>query len=74
MFFFGLGTLPLLLVISLSGNKIRTRFPKFKKNILPAVTVLMASLLIARGMNLGIPYISPEAKPQGELSCGCENE
>jgi hypothetical protein len=38
---------------------------KFRENIRKAVPVfvgIMALLLILRGLNLGIPYVSPEVK------------
>jgi hypothetical protein len=57
---FGAGTLPLMLGVHLAGQRLPwpTRWP------LAAVTRLaiglMASLLILRGLQLGIPYLSPE--------------
>lgn len=59
LIFFGLGTLPLMLAISLIGNAItislRNRINKF----IPYLVVLIGLLFILRGLCLGIPYISP---------------
>jgi sulfite exporter TauE/SafE len=57
---FGLGTLPTMLGISLTGRLVpvalRTKFQR----AVPVVVVLVAGLLILRGLALGIPYLSPE--------------
>ncbi len=59
MLSFGAGTLPLLLALSYSGHRIRLNFRGFLQKGLPFLMALMAVLLILRGLNLGIPYISP---------------
>ncbi|MFI5221986.1 MAG: sulfite exporter TauE/SafE family protein [Bacteroidia bacterium] len=60
MFFFGLGTLPMMFSVSLIGQflsiKIRSRINKF----VPVFAVFIGCLFIIRGMNLGIPYLSPK--------------
>jgi len=65
-YFFGLGTLPALIGIILFGNRIpalkRISLSKFA----PVVAVFFGCILMLRGLNLGIPYLSP--KP--ELSKG----
>lgn len=57
---FGLGTVPAMVGFSffprLASVEIRARVSK----ILPAFTLLVGILLIVRGLNLGIPYISPK--------------
>ncbi len=72
MVIFGLGTLPLLLLISFGSLKMNILRNSKTKFILPTATILTACLLILRGLNLGIPYLSPEVKTQNEqtsLSC-----
>lgn len=58
MLFFGLGTLPMLFFIPLIGQQ---RFyqlvPRQTQKIL---LVIIGLLLILRGLNLGIPYLSPK--------------
>ena len=60
MTLFGFGTLPTMLAISLSG---RIFPPTFRLKLQKLVTFgacLVAVLLILRGMELGIPYLSPD--------------
>lgn len=60
MVIFGLGTIPLMLLITLLGNiiskAVRNRINKW----IPFVVILLGVLFILRGLNLGIPYISPK--------------
>ncbi|MCS6934913.1 MAG: sulfite exporter TauE/SafE family protein [Chitinophagales bacterium] len=60
MILFGLGTTPAMLAIQLvSGPVINSWRSKFR-NAVPMLVSVMAALLILRGLNLGIPLISPE--------------
>lgn len=60
MLFFGIGTIPMLLVVMLSGKLIslqwRTRFTK----ALPYFAMFIGVLFIVRGLGLGIHYVSPK--------------
>src|SRR5690554_4892393 len=60
MFAFGLGTIPLMLVLMLSGKLfgISTR-QKFLR-IMPYFAMLIGILFILRGSGLGIHYVSPQ--------------
>ena len=72
MAMFGLGTLPAMLVLALLGNAISVNFRNKINKAIPVFVVAMALLLILRGMNLGIPYISPEmsaSKPECSKCC-----
>ncbi len=73
MFLFGLGTVPLMLGLSFFGNFINIKVRKRITKLIPAFTVVLALLFIARGLNLGIPYISPKYEKtkteQEELLC-----
>jgi len=60
MAMFGLGTLPAMISLSFIGNKISISFRNKIRKAVPAFVVMMAFMLILRGMNLGIPYVSPE--------------
>lgn len=62
MFFFGLGTIPALFIVSWAGGLASLRFRSVFKKIYPAVVTVMALLLILRGLNLGIPFLSPQLK------------
>ena len=56
---FGLGTLPTMLGISLSGKMFPLAFRLRLRGAIPVGIWLVAGLLILRGMALGIPYVSP---------------
>ena len=57
---FGIGTLPTMLSIALIGNLVSLKFRRNIQKVIPFMLFAMAVLFILRGMNLGIPYISPE--------------
>jgi sulfite exporter TauE/SafE len=56
MIFFGLGTLPLLLLTSLSPFLFRKLRVSLK--VVPLLLLIAGSFLIARGLNLEIPFVS----------------
>lgn len=60
MAFFGLGTLPVMLGLAIFKGYFQSRLKGSFSKIYPAFTFLIACLLVLRGLNLGIPYISPE--------------
>ena len=61
---FGLGTIPALLVVSVLGRITRINWQRVIKKALPATAFVLGCLLILRGLNLGIPYISPDLRMQ----------
>ena len=61
MVFFGLGTMPALLMVAFGGQYMGFNFRKKLQNLLPVFILGMGVLLILRGLNLGIPYLSPIA-------------
>ena len=61
MLFFGLGTFPLMFATVLLGNFLNQQVRQRIYKSVPILLSFMAILLILRGMNLGIPFISPEA-------------
>jgi len=71
MTMFGLGTLPVMLGTSLIGSAININLRQKLTRLLPALSVVLAIIFILRGLNLGIPYISPklEHKPDTEVIC-----
>ncbi|MFL5753427.1 MAG: sulfite exporter TauE/SafE family protein [Bacteroidia bacterium] len=56
---FGLGTFPAMLLLTLAGNRISMNAREKIKRAVPVFVSIMALMLILRGMNLGIPYLSP---------------
>lgn len=59
MLAFGIGTVPMMLAISLSGKLVPTSLRLKLLKAVPVAVFLLASLLILRGMELGIRYVSP---------------
>lgn len=59
MFLFGVGTLPAMLALGIFGLRITMPVRQQMKAAMPYVVVAMAVILILRGLNLGIPFISP---------------
>lgn len=71
MFCFGLGTTPALAALTLFKTRVGLRFlPRFKKASF-LISVSLGILLILRGMNLGIPYLSPESGVDGAVKNCC---
>ena len=66
MVFFGLGTIPMLLAISITGNVISQKLRRKLTKAIPIVIILLGLLFILRGLNLGIPYLSPKIVSEGE--------
>ena len=62
MALFGLGTLPMMLLVSLSGKLIKPQTRFLFKRAVPYLACVMAFLFIMRGLDLGIPYLSPKAQ------------
>jgi len=60
MIVFGLGTLPIMLSVSLLGHLISGKFRKQIQKLIPVFIIIIGILFILRGMNLGIKYISPK--------------
>ena len=60
MALFGLGTMPTMLAVSLSGRILPLSFRSKLRAAIPIGVCLLAMLLILRGLALGIPYLSPD--------------
>jgi len=75
MIFFGAGTIPLLVLTSGIGLFFKSKARRFIVQIQPVFLAVFALLLIVRGLNLGIPYLSPEvAKTEGKIEMECCKE
>jgi uncharacterized protein len=59
MVFFGLGTLPAMMIVGLAGRMIRPQYRFLLRRATPIFITLIGVILILRGLNLGIPFISP---------------
>lgn len=59
MILFGLGTIPMLLSISIAGNLMSQAIRKKINKLIPVLVVVVGLLFILRGLSLGIPFLSP---------------
>lgn len=71
MAFFGLGTLPMLLGLQITGRMVSISLRQQIRKALPYLTAGLAVVLILRGLNLGIPFLSPmlASGPGATMSC-----
>lgn len=69
MVFFGLGTLPLMLLFSLLANLPVRIFKLSFSRVLPVLYLAMGVWFILRGANLNIPYLSPLLYLEGAMNC-----
>ena len=60
MFFFGLGTTPMLVMVMISGKILSLSIRTKLTNALPYFAMFIGILFIVRGLGLGINYISPK--------------
>jgi sulfite exporter TauE/SafE len=61
---FAAGTLPAMITITWCSQIITLQMRNKLRQCVPYAVALMAVLLIMRGMNLNIPYVSPVLSPQ----------
>ncbi len=70
MFFFGLGTLPMMQLLGIYKHLLGMEWRRRIFKIMPLFVFVLGILLIFRGLNLGIPYISPLIEPaSGMVEC-----
>lgn len=60
MILFGLGTIPMMLGISVAGNVLGLAVRQKINKIIPVLVMVVGLLFILRGLDLGIPYLSPK--------------
>ena len=60
MIFFGFGTFPAMFTISIFSKFIKLGLRQKLNKLVPVFAIFLAVLFIMRGMNLGIPYVSPK--------------
>jgi sulfite exporter TauE/SafE len=68
MFSFGLGTVPAMFAASVFGKFISVGIRTKIRKAVPALAILLGVIFIMRGMNLGIPYLSPKLSAKSEVS------
>lgn len=67
MLFFGFGTTPILWLIAVLRTNVKIDLKKKLKPLTITLSVLVGVLLILRGLNLGIPHISPKMDTSQEI-------
>lgn len=65
---FGAGTLPMMLGLGVASGQLRFIALRFQK-LIPICVMLVAMLLLLRGMALGIPYLSPSLNEHAHNAC-----
>lgn len=60
MVLFGLGTIPVMLAVSLIGNLASGPVRQKLSRVVPVFVVILGIIFILRGLSLGIPFISPK--------------
>jgi sulfite exporter TauE/SafE len=71
MAMFGLGTLPAMMAIGFFGQLFSLHIRNSFRKIVPVFISAMAVILILRGMNLGIPFISPVLQSASQTTINC---
>lgn len=71
MFAFGLGTLPALFSLAFWGTRLSWQNRQNMRKLVPYIVGLTAILLIIRGLNLNIPYMSPFISERSANTVSC---
>jgi sulfite exporter TauE/SafE len=71
MAMFGAGTLPAMLFVGYSGQIIKPRLRMLFKKTVPFVVTLIGVVMILRGLNLGIAFISPVLPKAAAQAINC---
>ncbi|MCB9183671.1 MAG: sulfite exporter TauE/SafE family protein [Flavobacteriales bacterium] len=71
MLLFGLGTWPLLVALRMSNGLLGERSRRALRKASPVLVGVVGLLLVLRGLDLGIPYLSPSAPAAGAEAVVC---
>ncbi len=72
MLFFGLGTLPVMMILPWVATYISSNVRIRLNKIIPYTLLVFGLLLILRGSNLGIPYLSPQVATEQPALIGAD--
>ncbi|MCG8474949.1 MAG: sulfite exporter TauE/SafE family protein [Cytophagales bacterium] len=61
---FGAGTVPMMLFVGAAGKMVSINFRQKILKAVPAFVFTIGVLFILRGLNLGIPYLSPQLRTE----------
>ena len=68
MMLFGLGTVPAMFAATVFGKFINVGIRTKLRKAIPVFAILLAAVFIMRGLNLGIPYLSPKLSSQSQVT------
>ena len=68
MILFGLGTVPAMFAATIFGKFINVGIRTKIRKAVPVLAIILGVIFILRGMNLGIPYLSPKLSSGTEVS------
>ncbi len=66
---FGFGTIPAMMALPLLGGLVKPQQWAKMKKLIPYTLALFGILLLLRGLDLGIPFISPQMTESGSMNC-----
>lgn len=69
MLLFGMGTIPMMQSLTLYKTLLSQRWRVKLYRLVPFFAVFVGFLIILRGLNLGIPYLSPHFKETKTVEC-----
>ncbi len=67
MLAFGIGTMPGMIFVTFMANRLNPALRGKLSKAVPYVLTVLGALVIARGLNLGIPFISPKVEMAKEI-------
>lgn len=74
MIAFGMGTLPIMVLIPFMSNKLGAVTRRKLNGAIPYVLTLVGLMIVLRGMNLGIPFVSPRVSISNVQAASKQNE
>jgi len=72
MILFGLGTVPAMFAATVLGKFINVGIRTKIRKAVPVLAILLGVIFVLRGMNLGIPYLSPKLSSHSQVSSEME--
>lgn len=73
MMVFGLGTFPMMFGVSVIGQFLSSSIRSNISKLTPYLAILIGCMFILRGMNLGIPYLSPKINVESKIDANCHS-
>ena len=71
MMLFGIGTIPAMFLVAFSSHLFPIDVRSKIRKAVPVFMFMIGSILILRGMNLGLPYMSPKFDDKGQIKRSC---